>query len=504
MRDYLLSLCHLVRDRNSVSALRKACQIYIELNGAQVAALFLFNTQRTHFYLASAVKSGDANFAPDALQIEMMLERAGLVCPISNAVVLAKTVEFEIANSAYSIEPFSALFEDAITWMKFQPMQSFHDGTVGVMLTIGSDESHFGNSTLNDLITEAVSVRVSELIDHKANKEESERLRKSLSVVTRDREQLKNRLQKHGSKFVGKTPKIKDLRKKIEQYSQHLSPVILLGEQGTMRSQAAREIHQISRVSDGRFISVDAALMPEGTEVYTLYGAKRGAIKGVAAAHTGVVAQASEGTLYIENVDQLSLTGQKLLLDVIETGQVQAIGSERRREVNVRLIASAGPAFLSLNESEHFMPSLKHSLSTFAAHVPNLQQRIEDFSELLQQVLDEYSMQYKRDLSFDPGATMLLRTRHYSGNARELRAFVFKLCNMAHDQRLISAGMVREFLSHDQINDTNYNFRDAVSQFERSLIERALIANDGSRAAAANELSLPKRTLAEKCRKYQL
>ncbi len=503
-RDYLLSLCHLVRDRNALSALRKACQIYIELNNAQTAALFLFNSQRTHFYLASAIKSGDANFAPDALQIEMMLEREGLVCPISNAVVLAKTVEFEMANSAYSIEPFSTLFGDAFSWLKFQPMNTADGGTLGVMLTIGADETLIKNSALNDLIEEAVSVRVSEVIEQQVHKEESERLRKSLSVVTRDREQLKNRLQKHGSKFVGKTAKIKDLRKKIEQYAQHSSPVLLLGDQGTMRTQAAREIHQISDVSDGRFVSIDAAMIAEGSEIYALCGAKRGAIKGVAAAHTGVIAQASEGTLFIENVDKLSMTGQKILLDVIDTRQVQAIGSERRRQVNVRLIASAETAFLSPNESENFMPSLTHSLSTFVAHVPNLQQRLEDFEELLQQVLDEYSEQYKRDLSFDAGAAMLLRTRDYPGNIRELRALVFKLCNMARDQRVITASMVRDFLNHDQIELETHSFRDAVSHFERSLIKRALIANDGSRTAAAHELNIPKRTLAEKCRKYQL
>lgn len=232
-----------------------------------------------------------------------------------------------------------------------------------------------------------------------------------------------------GRALLGSAPSILTMLDSIERVAQSSAPVLVAGETGTGKDLVATLVHEKGQRRHKPFVAVNTTAIPATLLESELFGHVRGAFTGATQARRGLLVEADGGTLFLDEIGDMPLELQGTLLRVIETGEVRAVGSDRSRRVDVRIIAATHRHLPTLVSSGQFREDLYYRLNVLAIHVPSLRERRGDIPVLAQHFIDlaRTRMPNARVTTLSPEALETLVRAPWPGNVRQLAATMERL-----------------------------------------------------------------------------
>jgi two-component system nitrogen regulation response regulator NtrX len=245
--------------------------------------------------------------------------------------------------------------------------------------------------------------------------------------------------------LVGDSPALRTIMDQVRRAAPTTATVLLLGESGVGKELVARAIYRNSQRAKERFVEVNCAAIPEELIESELFGHERGAFTGATEKQIGKFEQADGGTIFLDEVGDMSAKTQAKVLRVLQEGEVERIGSNKTLKVDVRVIAATNKDLEAEIAEGRFRDDLYFRLSVIPIFVPPLRERVEDVPALVQHFSQQFSQNNgRRAAKFSPGALQALMQARWRGNIRELRNVVERLLIMT-DRDVIEAGDVAMF-----------------------------------------------------------
>jgi DNA-binding NtrC family response regulator len=298
----------------------------------------------------------------------------------------------------------------------------------------------------------------------------------------------------------------KRFQMELEQVAATRATVLVRGESGSGKERAARLIHERSSRSGGRFVVISCAALPEHLIESELFGHERGAYSGADSVRLGLIEMAHEGTLYLDDVGELSLMAQAKLLRVLQEGEVRRLGSNFSRKVDFRVIASTSRELSDLVHQGKFRQDLQYRLEVIPLEVPPLRERLEDLEALVVETLKDFHQLHPKPNVPEWTSDFLetLRSHSWPGNVRELQNVIERAWVLNEGARLD-----RDCLMQSGFHPLQVSLKSDPSTFaiklgtplrevEEELIEKTLEATEGDRVVAAKLLGVHPRTLARR------
>ena len=274
------------------------------------------------------------------------------------------------------------------------------------------------------------------------------------SLLSSVRESLKNKIKvkKISSKtskqskyeIVGDSKKIKELKQIIEKISPTNARVMILGPNGSGKELVARQIHNNSLRSDGPFIEVNCAAIPSELIESELFGHLKGSFTSAHKDRVGKFEAANNGTIFLDEIGDMSLSAQSKVLRAIQESKIQKVGSEKDIFVDSRIIAATNKDLKTLIKENKFREDLYHRIAVIELNVPKLDDRKDDIVLLVDHFLEQLSNSNENGIfTMDSKAIKLLSTYSWKGNVRELRNVVERLTILSENNNISSDDVKR-------------------------------------------------------------
>ena len=281
--------------------------------------------------------------------------------------------------------------------------------------------------------------------------------------------------------------------------------ILIIGENGTGKSQLAARIHHLSQRKNQPFITTNMAAIPESLFESELFGHQKGAFTDAKHNRLGCFASANQGTLLLDEIGALPFHLQAKLLHVLETQQFRPLGAEQSVKVNVRIIAATNQDLPQAISAGQFRQDLYYRLNTFIIELPPLRARIADILPLASFYLRQFATQYHKPAAqLAPCAEQALQHYSWPGNVRELRHVMERavLLHANNTSQLVGADLMLPN-NHTQPNQPAEDSL-ALHTVERQQIETALQQTQGNVSQAAVRLGISRHALYRRMQKYQL
>jgi DNA-binding NtrC family response regulator len=306
------------------------------------------------------------------------------------------------------------------------------------------------------------------------------------------------------TELLGDTPPLAALRERLQRYAAARDTTVLIrGESGTGKGLVARQLHARSPRADGPFVAVNCAAIPDTLIESELFGHEKGAFTGAARAMRGKFALAHGGTIFLDEVGDLSPSAQAKVLRVVEEREIQPLGSEDTVEVDVRVLSATHRSFEDEIAAGRFRADLYYRLAVVELLVPPLRERGDDILVLAEAFLRRAALRLGRRVAgFTPGARDVLLRYGWPGNVRQL-ANEIERALLLSDVDTIDLEDLRARTTTDArapLAALPRTFADA----ERALLQRALDDAGGNIRAASRTLEISRNMLYRKLRKYHL
>ena len=311
--------------------------------------------------------------------------------------------------------------------------------------------------------------------------------------------------QAQADEFVGDSPGLRAVLSLIAKVARSDSTVLIQGESGVGKELAARAIHNQSLRKDNPFIVVDCTSLQEELLQSELFGHEKGAFTGAASLKHGLFEVADSGTLFFDEIGEMTLGLQSKLLRFMETGIFRRVGGLKDIHVDTRIIAATNRNLKDGSSSGQFREDLYYRLNVFSFTIPPLRERPEDIAVLAQHFVDKSVVQGRKHWSIAPEAIECLEGYDWPGNVRELRNVLERALILAEGDRIELEDLPgnlqsrRPFMGEDQNQGT-----PTLEQAERLYIARLLRENGGNRAKVARILDISERNLYRKIKQYGL
>jgi two-component system response regulator HydG len=300
------------------------------------------------------------------------------------------------------------------------------------------------------------------------------------------------------SSILGSSAAIQAVRQRIQRVADAPAPVVVLGETGTGKGLVARALHVDSRRSDGPFVSVNCAALPEPLLEGELFGHVRGAFTGATADRPGLFAEADGGTLFLDEIAEMTPALQAKLLHVLENGKVRPVGSNRERQVDVRIVAATHRNLVEAVRAGRFREDLMYRLNVLTIVLPALRDRRDDIPELVEHFLEGALRRYPQSpvkrISGD--AMAALSRHHWPGNIRQLAHTVEKIVLLARSTEATVDDLPEAIRHPEQVSGPEFH-GDVVPlrELERRYAVWAVAQTGGHRGKAAEKMEVDPKTL---------
>lgn len=340
---------------------------------------------------------------------------------------------------------------------------------------------------------------------------------KKINEINLEIKQLKDRLEKRDylEYIMGDSDKIKDVHRAVEKVAKTDFSVIITGETGTGKEIIVNAIHSFSSREKNPLISIDCGALPETLIESELFGSIKGAFTGATETKEGAFQLANGGTIFLDEISNLSFDMQKKLLRVLQEKEVRKVGSLKKDQLNIRIICASNENIQELVDSGKFRKDLFFRLNEFSIFVPPLRDRKEDIPILIQRFIKEIANQLNSPLkNITKEAIDLLCNYSWPGNVRELKnslkkAFVIsdKEIRSEHFEYYFQkySPETNTFLLYD-INSSDFDFKDIIKRYsekiEREIIQETLNKFKGNKSKAAKFLKIDYKTLLKKVSDY--
>ena len=322
--------------------------------------------------------------------------------------------------------------------------------------------------------------------------------------LTDEVKQLRNK-----EDILGESPRIKAILAIIRRVAPTDSRVLITGESGTGKELVAKAIHRGSKRVDMPLVEVNCAAIPAELIESELFGHEKGSFTGATAQRIGKFEQADGGTIFLDEIGDMSLQAQAKVLRVLEEGKIERVGGTKTISVDVRVIAATNKDLPEEIKKGTFREDLYHRLNVIPLHLPALRERSGDIAILvpafLADICSKNGIPVKK---MSPRVVETLRSMPWSGNVRELRNIVERLVIMTAGAE-IEAGELETLASGkrdevDGILQTSKSFQEFKDRAEAAFIERQLALHDWNVSKTAEALQMERSNLYTKIKKYGL
>jgi two-component system nitrogen regulation response regulator NtrX len=336
-----------------------------------------------------------------------------------------------------------------------------------------------------------------------------------LGTLRRENRQLKSELgARH--QLVGESASLKQVLDQVRRAAPTTATVLILGESGVGKELIARAIHRNSLRAKERFVQVNCAAIPEELIESELFGHERGAFTGATEKQVGKFEQADRGTIFLDEVADMSAKTQAKVLRVLQEGEVERLGSSRTIKVDVRVIAATNKDLEEEIAEGRFREDLYFRLSVIPIQMPSLRERVDDIPALVQHFMALFSRENnRRPARFAPGALEVLKQARWRGNIRELRNVVERLLIMS-DREVIDAEDVRAVVRADArpasgaapaaegARQTPATLREFKEASERAFLVDKLREHGWNISKTAEIIDTPRSNLYKKLEQYRI
>ncbi len=303
--------------------------------------------------------------------------------------------------------------------------------------------------------------------------------------------------------MVGKSPSMMVVQHQIEKVAPSKAAVLLLGESGTGKTLVAKILHELSTRSGSPFVKINCASLPENLLESELFGYEKGAFTGAVKSKAGRVEEADGGTIFLDEIGELTLPLQAKLLRFLQEKEFERLGSANTRKVDVRVLAATNRDLNAAVAEGAFREDLYYRLDVFPIHVPPLRERKEDIPDLLRHFVGKISQEYGRNIGISKTAMAMLTRYDWPGNVREMENLIERLVIMA-DGDEIEASLLPSFLSEQGRDQDSEQPLSRIEEIERKEILTALERNKWNQTRTAKELGITLRQISYRVRKFGL
>ena len=300
----------------------------------------------------------------------------------------------------------------------------------------------------------------------------------------------------------------------VRRIAPHARAALITGETGTGKEGIAKAVHELGPRRSRRFLTINCSAVVETLFESELFGHMRGAFTGATDNKPGLFEAADGGTLFLDEIGELPAAVQAKLLRVLETGEVQRVGSLQTRKVDVRIVAATNRDLAVESEAGRFRSDLFYRLNVIQLRLPPLRERPEDIPYLAAAFIREFAAKFQKPIEgLQSAAELALMTRLWLGNVRELRNVLERACMLAEGnvltERDLQSAVPAEAVGN-RIERRNSQMKEPrtlsedLHVVERDHIVRVLAEARGNKRAAAERLGLSRRTLYRRLERYHL
>jgi two-component system nitrogen regulation response regulator NtrX len=310
--------------------------------------------------------------------------------------------------------------------------------------------------------------------------------------------------------MIGESYAMAKLREQVAMAAPTNGRVLIIGENGTGKELVARTVHALSRRRNGPFVEVNCAAIPEELIESELFGHVRGAFTGAVADRRGKFELADGGTIFLDEIADMSLKTQAKVLRVLQEQTMEQVGGSTRIKVDARVLAATNKDLQTEIRAGNFREDLFFRLNVVPVFVPPLRERIEDIPLLADHFMAEFAREYgRRPKHFNPAALAALQQYTWPGNVRELRNVVERLVIMVPGDAISADDL--GFLGHaaappavvgSGTSAGRLTLHEARERFERDLILRTLAEQQGNMSRTAEVLGVERSNLYRKMRGF--
>ena len=332
-----------------------------------------------------------------------------------------------------------------------------------------------------------------------------------------------NRALPTPGEIVGNSASMKEVFKMIGRVAAADVSVLISGESGTGKELVAKAIHRYSDRSEKPFIAINCAAIPDNLLESELFGYEKGAFTDASQPKPGKFEQANGGTLFMDEVADMSITLQAKLLRVLQEGTFERLGSNKTVSTNVRIVSASNKNLEQAIAEGRFREDLYYRLKVVTITIPPLRMRTEDIPLLANYFLDRYTQEMKRPATTIPSESMEILLRHsWPGNVRQLENLM-KRTILLSKNNVITADLLLNELSFDTKNTTvapavNYRslipeklddfdghlYKYVIELTEKELLTKTILHTKGNQAKASRMLGISRAMLYERMEKFNI
>ncbi|MEG8945710.1 sigma-54-dependent transcriptional regulator [Rosettibacter firmus] len=307
--------------------------------------------------------------------------------------------------------------------------------------------------------------------------------------------------------FIGKSNFVKELKETLKIISQTNSTILITGETGTGKELVANLIHYNSPRRDKPLIKVSCGILSKEVIESELFGHEKGAFTGADKLRIGRFEKADQGTIYLDDVDDIPLEVQIKLLRVLQEQEIERVGSSIPIKIDVRVIASTKANLKQLIKEGKFREDLYYRLNVLPVNLKPLRERKEDIIPLFNYFLSEFSA--GKTFQIDDKVYEILMNYNWPGNVRELKNMAERLSILCYDCKIDPSKLPQEIITNfstdiNLLSDSNKTLNQILEEVEIKLIKNALLQTNYNKAKAAELLGIPPSTLKSKIEKYRI
>jgi DNA-binding NtrC family response regulator len=315
--------------------------------------------------------------------------------------------------------------------------------------------------------------------------------------------------------IIGKNKAFLQVLEMVSILARSNASVLILGESGTGKDLIARAIHQQSPRAKGPFIEVNCSALPDTLLESTLFGHERGAFTDAKELRKGLFEVAQGGSIFLDEIGDMSLAMQAKILKVIETNTIRRLGNTKEIKTDVRIVAATNKDIEILMKEGHFREDLYYRLKTFYFTLPPLRERKDDIPLLATHFVELYKKEYKARIdSISPDALRYLMEYSWPGNIRELKNIMERAVILARTGTITPKHLPSEITGYrDEVGNGHKSSVEglkfpnnglSLEVLEKTLLQKALDMAGGNQSEAARLLSISRYTLRYRMKKYGL
>jgi DNA-binding NtrC family response regulator len=310
------------------------------------------------------------------------------------------------------------------------------------------------------------------------------------------------------SAIIGRSPKMLEVYRAVARVAPSTASVLIAGASGSGKELVARAIHAHSARAEKPFTPINCGSFPETILESELFGHEKGAFTGADTSRSGLFEATNNGTIFLDEISETSLSFQVKLLRVLQEHKVRRVGSNTFIPIDVRIVAATNKDLSGLIRAGQFREDLYYRLSVVTIFLPLLEERAEDIPLLVHHFLERFNQRNQRHVNISEAAVKLLASMSWPGNVRELENLIERLAIFAATDEISAGEVERERARRSEATSAPENSTASLpgklQEMERQEILRVLRESGGNKSLAARKLGIERKTLYEKARRLAI